>query len=337
MHLLKYTCATLFSLLILAIPASAQLDAVDKIADGASRLIYLAKSIKELIVEPVEQTEPGNKATADSFEIVARDADGKVIDISGDEARKLYKWTAKDSSGKIVSRKGTIERLKAADDKLSRARNILKLVKEGGSKAVKLEMRLADQYTTYSAASGTAAIAKPVAVATKAGGMGKFITSHPYWSAAGGVAVAGGAAAAAGGGGGGSSDTSSTTSTGADSSATGTGGDSSAASTDGGSSSASTDVTGVWSGHAGSDSITFNLVQSGNSISGTHTTVPEPGNGPTNAGSLSGTINGNSISLTVVFSDGSPSAALNGTVSGNTMSGSWSDGPDSGPWSVTKN
>jgi hypothetical protein len=328
MHLLKYTCATLFSLLILAIPASAQLDAVDKIADGASRLIYLAKSIKELIVEPVEQTEPGNKATADSFEIVARDADGKVIDISGDEARKLYKWTAKDSSGKIVSRKGTIERLKAADDKLSRARNILKLVKEGGSKAVKLEMRLADQYSAYSAASGTAAIAKPVAVATKAGGMGKFITSHPYWSAAGGVAVAGGAAAAAGGGGGGSSDTSSTTSA---------GGDSSAASTDGDSSSASTDVTGVWSGHAGSDSITFNLVQSGNSISGTHTTVPESGNGPINAGSLSGTINGNSISLTVVFSDGSPSAALNGTVSGNTMSGSWSDGPDSGPWSVTKN
>ncbi len=329
MHLLKYTCATLFSLLILAIPASAQLDAVDKIADGASRLIYLAKSIKELIVEPVEQTGPDNKATADSFEIVARDADGKVMDISVDEARKLYKWTAKDSSGKIVSQKGTIERLKAADDKLSRARNILKLVKEGGSKAVKLEMRLADQYTTYSAASGTAAIAKPVAVATKAGGMGNFITSHPYWSAAGGVAVAGGAAAAGGGGGGGSSDTSSTTSTGGDSSATGV---------DSGSSTASTDVTGRWSGHAGeSDSITLDLVQSGNSISGTHTTVPAPGNGPVNSGPLSGTINGNSINLSVVFTDGSPTAITTGTVSGNTMSGSWSDGQDSGPWSVTKN
>ena len=181
-----FSLTAIASLLMLASSAFAQLEAVDKIADGASRLIYLAKTIKELIIEPVDQT--------DSYEIVARDADGKVVDVAVDDARKLYKWTAKDSSGKIVSQKGTIERLKDTNDKLRKTRNILKLAKETGSKAVKLEMQLADKYTAYSAASGTATIAKPVAAA-KTGGIGEFITSHPYWSAAGGVVVVGGAAA----------------------------------------------------------------------------------------------------------------------------------------------
>ncbi len=285
--------------------------------DEVARLIHVAKSIKELVVKQCDSVDASKSGTQQGFEVTAYDKDGKVINVSPEQANKLYKWSAKNSSGAEVGQKGLIERVESVNSKARKARNVLKMTLDKGQKAAELEVRLADKFSTYSSAVGKS----PIAVGKSGTGLlkssGKLIAKHPYISTAGAVVAVGGVAAA---GGGGSSS----------SSATGDGGGTSSTGDAATGASGAIDVTGSWSGtasggEAGTDPISMNLVQSGSSISGSQ-----------NGGGLTGTINGSSVSFRFTFSDGYD-AVLSGTVSGNAMSGTWYDDQYTGAWSVTRN
>ncbi len=99
---------------------------------------------------------------------------------------------------------------------------------------------------------------------------------------------------------------------------------------------ATVDVTGNWNvtvtGEEGLTAV-MSLTQSGNAVTGTFT-VP----GMDGSLSMSGTVSGNTLRLTMVTDiDDNASVTLNGTVTDNTISGTWTDnGGDSGTWSATK-
>jgi hypothetical protein len=74
------------------------------------------------------------------------------------------------------------------------------------------------------------------------------------------------------------------------------------------------DADGIW-----------NTVRRGTSLAGVYDNVDG------SDGYLSGTVNGNSVSITEI-SD-SPGETASGTISGTTMAGTWSGGPFTGTWS----
>jgi len=292
---------TILSVAVFQTSAMAQLD-------EAERLIYVAKSIKKIIVRQIDksQTEDDNKTeTQKSFQIKSYDKDGKEINVSSDQANKLYKWTAKNSSGTSVDQKGVIEQMESAKDKSRKVQNVLKLVLDKGQKASNLEVRLADQFNTYSSAVGKSSIAMGKSGAGIFKSIGQWIVKHPYWSTAGAVvAVGGGIALAADGG--------SSSSSGGGSGSTATTGDLLVPA-------GTVDVTGTWTGVSTSgenpgQSVTLNLSQSGTSVSGTlqiESTVA----------SLSGSVSGSSFSFSWTNLDGIRESDT-ATVVGNTMTGS---------------
>jgi hypothetical protein len=286
----------LAGLFVFQIVASAQLE-------EAERLIYLAKAIKRIVVKQIDK---GQEGAEKSFEVKAYDKDGKEVNVSSDQANKLYKWVTKNSSGTPVDQKGSIESI---TDRARKVKNVLKLITDNAQKAAKLEVRLADQFSTYSSAIGKSSIA----MGGKGGigvfkSIGEWIGSHPYVAAAGGATVAGGTLVVAnnhGGndGGGGSTTTTTTTTTTGGSSGGGT------------STSGSGDVSGTWHiamyeyGSAPYNSFSMTIIQNGSQITGT----------TSDGQTISGSISGNSIS----FVWGDTGYGFNGTVSGGSMSGSY--------------
>lgn len=105
-------------------------------------------------------------------------------------------------------------------------------------------------------------------------------------------------------------------------------------------------LTGTWMGTIRSTvisgafaNIVLTLTQSGNSISGTITCSRGNTSCLFSSGEVSGTVSGSSVTGGVTFTGGS-CQAFNGTVSGDSMSGSYACsaplGSDSGTWSVTR-
>lgn len=152
----------------------------------------------------------------------------------------------------------------------------------------------------------------------------KFIKQHPVAAGVGTAVVVGGSVAVASGGGGSSSSDSSGGSY--------PGGDPAAGS--GTPESGTANIAGTWhyTNPMPGETIsgTMHLSQSGTSVSGNFS---EEGDG----GSVSGSANGNSISLTLNFGGG-VTDHLSGTVNGNQMSGSWheNDTGESGTFTATR-
>ncbi|OGV65705.1 MAG: hypothetical protein A2283_12490 [Lentisphaerae bacterium RIFOXYA12_FULL_48_11] len=149
----------------------------------------------------------------------------------------------------------------------------------------------------------------------KLGKIRKFIKQHPIITGVGlAAAIGGGVALASGGGSSGSSSTASGETLTAD---TGT-----------------PDISGTWhyTNIMPSDTISgsMNLTQSGTSVSGNFS---EEGD----SGSVSGSVNGSSISLTLNFGDGTTDQ-LSGSVNGNQISGSWheSETGETGTFTATR-
>jgi len=96
--------------------------------------------------------------------------------------------------------------------------------------------------------------------------------------------------------------------------------------------STSSALSGTWSGHySGGFTGTFTLTwqQSGSTLAGTINLSTAPGNIP-----LNGTVSGSSIRFGTV---GSAAITYTGSVSGNSMSGTYQvAGSTGGPWSATK-
>ncbi len=288
--------------------------------DEAERLIYLAKAIKRIVVKQIDKAQPEDASKAEvqkSFEVKAYDKDGKEVNVSSDQANKLYKWTAKSSSGTSVGQKGAIEQIESTSDRTRKAKNVLKLAMDKGQKAAKLEVRLADQFSAYSSAVGKSSIAMGKGGAGIFKSIGQWIGKHPYWSA-GGAAVAvgggvamvsnsgGGSGGGSGGESGGESDSSCTTCTTTETTLVPSG---------------TVDVSGTWNGTStDGDSLTLTLSQSGTSVSGTIRIVdaqtPLIGVSP-----LSGSVNGNVFTFSFTDADGNGDST-SATVNGDTMSGS---------------
>jgi hypothetical protein len=293
--------AAVLSMFVFQITAIAQLD-------EAERLIYLAKAIKRIVVKQIDKAQPedDNKAEVQkSFEVKAYDKDGKEVNVSSDQANKLYKWNAKNSSGTSVDQKGVIEQVESVNDKTGKAKNVLKIAMDKGQKAAKLEVRLADQFSTYSSAVGKSSIAMGKGGAGVFKSIGQWIGKHPYWTTAGGVAVVGGGVAIASSGGGGDG-------------GSGSSGGTVATTGDLLVPSGTVDVTGTWHGSSTSGEnpgqpVTLNLSQSGTSVSGTLQISSD-------VASLSGSVNGNSFSFSWVNIDGVGESDT-ATVNGNTMTG----------------
>jgi len=154
----------------------------------------------------------------------------------------------------------------------------------------------------------------------KPGKIRKFIKQHPLITGVGAVAVIGGGIALASGGG--SSGSSSTTSGGTLTADTGTAG------------SAASNISGTWQYinimPYGPVYGSMNLTQNGTAVSGSFS---EEGDG----GSVSGSVNGNSFSMTFNFNDGTTDQ-LSGSVSGNQMSGTWreTDTGETGTFTATR-
>ena len=297
--------AGVLSVVVCQMTAVAQVDEVE-------RLIYVAKSIKELVVEQFDMGGAGKSAQEKSFEVTAYDKDGKEVKVSAEQAKKLYKWTAKDAAGADVGKKGLIEQVESVNNKTRKVRNVLKLSMDKGKSAVEMEVRLADKFSTYSSAVGKSSVATGKSGAGLLKSSGKWIAKHPYVSTAGAVVVVGGGVAASGGGSSGSDGGS--TATGVDSTA----GGGSAAATDG-----ATDVTGIWHGSVtDGGQITLTLAQSGTSVSGTITIVDAV---DSSVSPLTGSVNGNIFSLSFTDLDGFFNTGT-ATVSGDTMSGYTGDG-----------
>lgn len=91
---------------------------------------------------------------------------------------------------------------------------------------------------------------------------------------------------------------------------------------------ASVDVTGSWNySNSAGELSTWALIQSDSSISGAGT------DGET----ISGSVSGDSIYLTLTYSSRSYTVSLSGTVSGSTMSGSFTDSSsNSGSWTAVE-
>ncbi|MDD4872534.1 MAG: hypothetical protein PHR77_18445 [Kiritimatiellae bacterium] len=293
------------SMFVFQMTATAQLD-------EAERLIYLAKAIKRIVVKQIDKAQPEDASKAEvqkSFAVTAYDKDGKVVNVSSDQANKLYKWTVKSSSGTSAGQKGVIEQIESANDKTGKARNVLKLAMDKGQKAAKLEVRLADQFSTYSSAVGKSSIAMGKGGAGMFKSIGQWIGKHPYWSTAGGVVAVGGGVAIAsnsGGGGGSSSHSGTGVTTGTQLVPSGT-----------------VDVSGTWhgvstSGENPGQSVTLNLSQSGTSVSGT---IRISGPDLTTVYPLSGSVNGNVFTFSFTDIDGN-GESTSATVNGNTMAGS---------------
>jgi hypothetical protein len=205
-----------------------------------------------------------------------------------------------------VDQKGVIGQIESSNEKTGKVRNVLKLAMDKGQKAAKLEVRLADQFSTYSSAVGKSSIAMGKGGVGVFKSIGQWIGKHPYWSTAGAVAVAGGAAVVA-------SDSSDGDDNSSCSSCSTTG------TTIGGQSvpAGTVDVTGTWHGSVDhGTSITLSLSQSGTTVSGS---FQESGSDYFNSGSISGSINGNTFNFTATGSTDSSSETA--TVNGNTMTG----------------
>lgn len=154
----------------------------------------------------------------------------------------------------------------------------------------------------------------------KPGRISKFIKQHPVITGVGSALVIGGGIAVASGGG--SSDSSSTTSgetLTADTTATDSG---------------TANISGTWqytnNMPYGPVYGSMNLTQNGTSVSGNFS---EEGD----TGTVSGSVNGNSISLTLNFGDGTVDQ-LSGVVNGNQMSGTWreTDTGETGTFTATR-
>jgi hypothetical protein len=304
--------AGVLSIVVCQMTAVAQVDEVE-------RLIYVAKSIKELVVEQFDMGGAGKSSKEKSFEVTAYDKDGKEVKVSAEQAKKLYKWTAKDSTGADVGKKGLIEQVESVNNKTRKVRNVLKMSMDKGKSAVEMEVRLADKFSTYSSAVGKSSVATSKSGAGLLKSSGKWIAKHPYVSTAGAIVVVGGGVAASGGGSSSSDGGSINDSNDSVGGATATAADDTV-----------TGVSGTWHGSDG-DPFTMTLSQNGTSISGSSSTPDGPG-------AISGSVTGNSITLHVDYTTcPGVSDVWTGTVNGNYMSGSWhSTEGDSGSWSASR-
>jgi hypothetical protein len=272
-------------------PVNAQLD-------EAERLIYVAKSITKIIVKQIDKARVGDDSKPEvqtSFEINSYDKDGNEVNVSSEQAKKLYKWIVRDSSDTSVNQKGIIEQIESAKDKTRKVKNVLKLITDKGQKAAKIEVRLADEFSTYSSAVGKSSIAIGKGGAGFFKSIGRWIVRHPYWSAGGAAVVVGGGVAL--GVSGGNSDNGSGT----------------------GTASGGIDISGTWygvstGGENPGQSVVLNLIQSGTSVSGTLQIE-------SNIAALSGSVSGCSFSFSWTNIDGVRESDT-ATVTGNTMTGS---------------
>ncbi len=264
------------SVLFVSVMAGLVFSQVTAIAqlDEAERLIYLAKAIKRIAVKQINKGDQGDQK---SFEVKAYDKDGKEVNVSSEQANKLFNWLTKDSSGASVDQKGVIE---SVTDKTGKAKNVLKLVTNSTQKAAKLEVRLANQFSAYSSAVGKSSIAMGKGGFGVFKSIGSWIGNHPYITAAGGAVAVGGTLVVANnhgdgssGGGGGSTETAATETVSATTSGSSSGGSSK-------SDSSKSDWEGLWYvqkyyDYPGSGSyydgllFTMTLVQNGSQLTGT--------------------------------------------------------------------